>query len=648
MTRIRSVLIVGLLVSFLGGAGAVLAQENGTSNHKYVNFKYDQVEIRILAEDVGRMTGKRFIIGPDVTGKVNVITPEKIHIDDVYPLFVSVLESAGFSLVEQDGTFTVVPLPKSQMRVATIVGAEEEVTGSGIIIKIKALKHISAMEVKRSLDAMVDVEQGSSLSAVPSSNHLLIKDTSVNVRRIEQIIDELDRPGASSSVVVVPLEFASARSLAVQISQVMRGMETTGNVMSRQMRAATGDGLSVPAGFTAVPSEESNSLILIGTPIQLGEAQRTIAQLDVEGTAESGRLHAIGLNYIDAEEAAKNVNDLLTQSSNPELRRSIVVMANVSTQTLLVDASPHDFTRVKELVEQLDQKPKQVLVDVLIAEVTLGDDLDLGVELATIEQPKDGSTTFLGRSRPGDEDDIRNLVNDGMFTQGLSLGVARGTIKLSDDSEIPAIPFLLTALAQEREINIVSNPSLLAEDNQEATVMVVDDIPLLKSEISAGAGTARDIIQEIERRDVGLKLTLTPHINDDNEIQLELNPIIEAIVDEGDPDTPFTPTIARREVNTTVTLEDEETVVISGLIREDRISQVSKVPFLGDMPLLGHLFKKTQERKLRTNLLIFVTPHLVADSEDAARLRRDLEARTDLEGILTNSRRTVEVEVQEP
>ena len=230
-----------------------------------------------------------------------------------------------------------------------------------------------------------------------------------------------------------------------------------------------------------------------------------------------------------------------------------------------------------------------------------------------------------------------SLVTDGMFAQGLSLGVARGMIKLSDDSEIPAIPFLLTALAQEREIKIISNPSLLAEDNQEATVMVVDDIPLLKSEISAGAGTARDIIQEIERRDVGLKLTLTPHINDDNEIQLELNPIIEAIVDEGDPDTPFTPTIARREVNTTVTLENEQTVVISGLIREDRIKQVSKVPFLGDIPLLGHLFKKTQDRKQRTNLLIFVTPHLVSDSEDAEDLRRELEARTNLEGILTNS-----------
>jgi general secretion pathway protein D len=633
----RSVLTIGLLVSTLGAQGAVSAQENGSSNHKYVNFTYDQVEIRILAEDVGRTTGRRLIVGPDVTGKVNVITPEKIHIDDVYPLFVSVLESAGYSVVEQDGTFTVVPLPKTQMRVATIVGVDEEVTGSGIIFKIKELKHISAMEVKRSLDALMDAEQGSSLSPVPSSNHLLIKDTSANVRRIEQIVDELDRPGAASSVVVVPLKHASARSLALQISRVMRGMETTGTIMSRQMRAATSDGLSVPAGFTAVPAEESNSLILIGTPIQLVEAQRTIEQLDVEGTAASGRMHAIGLNYIDADEAAKNLSDLLTQSENPEQPRTIVVQANTSTQTLIVDASPHDFLFVQQLVKRLDQKPKQVLVDVLIAEVTLGDQLDLGVELATIEQPKDGSTTVIGRSRPGEEDGIMKLTTDGLFAQGLSLGVARGTIKLSDDTEVPAIPFLLTALAQEREINIISNPSLLAENNKEATVMVVDDIPLLKSEISAGAGTARDIIQEIERRDVGLKLTLTPHINDDNEIQLELNPVIEAIVDEGDPDTPFTPTIARREVKTTVTLEDEQTVVISGLIREDRIRQVSKVPFLGDMPLLGHLFKKTEDRKQRTNLLIFVTPHLVVDSADADRLRRELETRTELEGILTNS-----------
>ena len=272
----------------------------------------------------------------------------------------------------------------------------------------------------------------------------------------------------------------------------------------------------------------------------------------------------------------------------------------------------------------------------LIAEVSLGDDFDLGVGLSTIEEPRDGSNTLVGRSRPGEEDGIMNLMSNGMLVQGLSLGVAGGTIRLSDDSEAPAIPFLLTALAQDREIKIISNPSLLAEDNQEATVQVVDDIPLLKSEISAGAGTARDIIQEIERREVGLKLTMTPHINDDNEIQLELNPIIEAIVDEGDSDTPFTPTIARREVTTTVTLENEQTVVISGLIREDEINQVSKVPFLGDIPILGHLFRSTSERRQRTNLLIFVTPHLVADKGDADRLRLELEARTDFQGVLTN------------
>ena len=305
MTCIRMTLpAAGLLLATVANHNGLATQESGASNHRFVNFTYEQVEIRILAEDVGRTTGKRFIVGPDVQAKVDVTTPEKVHIDNVYPLFVSVLESSGYSIVDRGGAYAIVPLPKSSMNLATIVGVDEEVSGSGIKIKIRELKHISAMEVKRSLDALVDTEQGSSLSAVPSSNHLLIRDTTANVRRIERILNDLDRPGASSSVLVLPLEHASARSLALQIDQVMRGMETTGAMISRQMRTATSDGLSIPAGFTAVAAEESNTLILVGTPIQLAEAKRTIEKLDVSATGASGRLHAIPLNYIDAEEAA--------------------------------------------------------------------------------------------------------------------------------------------------------------------------------------------------------------------------------------------------------------------------------------------------------------------------------------------------------
>jgi len=255
------------------------------------------------------------------------------------------------------------------------------------------------------------------------------------------------------------------------------------------------------------------------------------------------------------------------------------------------------------------------------------------VEFSTIDVPEKGVTTAIGRSRPGETDAILDLISQGVFPQGLSIGVAHGTVTLLDGTVAPAIPILITALAENRDVKIRSNVPLLAQNNKEAIVSVVDNIPVLTSTIEGGSGTARDVIQNIERIDVGIQLKVTPHVNPDGQILMELNATIEAIVDQSDPNTPFTPTIAKREVKTTVTVPDNRTVVISGLIREDQVQTVSKVPFLGDIPILGALFRRSVDRTQRTNLLILVTPHIVTDLEDADRMREEYERRTQLLGI---------------
>jgi len=295
-----------------------------------------------------------------------------------------------------------------------------------------------------------------------------------------------------------------------------------------------------------------------------------------------------------------------------------------------VDAAPSDFELVRNLIERLDLPPQQVMVEILIAEVSLGKTLDLGVDWATIDAPRQGSTTVIGRSRPGQEDTLRNVL-EGMFPEGLSVGVARGTFTGPNGEILPRVPFLVRALAQNRDVKILSNIPLWAQNNMEASVSVVNNIPILRSTIEGGAGTARDVIQNIERLDVGIQLKVTPYVNPDNEVRMKLNPIIEAIIDDGPSDMRFAPTIARREVDTTVTIPDRATVVLSGMMREDRIRSVSKVPFLGDIPFLGALFRRTIDRNERTNLLIFVTPHIVTDLQAAQELRAQLESRTQID-----------------
>jgi general secretion pathway protein D len=622
-------------------AAAPPGDPSGAPAPGYVDFSYDQVEIRILARTVGMATGRRLVVDESVTGKVTVVTPEPVRVDELYALFLHILESSGYSVVERDGIAHVVKLPESAVRMGSVLGPDDAAEERGIMTKIVKLHHISAVDLRLALQGMVRGSNVGSLAVLGSTNHLLITDTADTIRRIDRIVEELDRPGSSRTTDVVTLAHMDAAELAAQVTSAIQGAEGAGAAYSRQVRQVTEGGGALPASFMAIPSQEGNRVVLVGNPIQVQEARDLITKLDQERPAGTGRLHTHFLNYIDAEEAAEDLNALLEKTAEKDqLRAAIAIEPNVSNNALIVEASPQDFALIKALIQELDQAPQQILVEVLIAEETLGDDLDLGVELSTVDSADEGSTTVVGRSRPGDTDVLVESLSQALFPQGLAVGVVRGEPFTFNGISIPSVPLLITALAESRNVQIRANVPLLAQNNREASIQVVDNVPILESSIEGGSGTARDVIQNIERTDVGIKVTFTPHVNADNEILLDLNPVIEAIVDEGPEDQLFAPTIARREIKTTVTVADGQTVVISGLIRDDVIQIASKVPLLGDIPGLGFFFRRTRDQRQRTNLLVMVTPHLVK-REDAAAIRRDLEERTAM-GAMSNAVRRVD------
>jgi general secretion pathway protein D len=390
-------------------------------------------------------------------------------------------------------------------------------------------------------------------------------------------------------------------------------------------------GAALPTDLVVVPATQANALVVVGAPTLLDEARRVIALMDIEAPSGYGRMNAIFLKYMTAEDAAKTLNALLAKKTDKDVRQPIALEPNTPNNALIVDASPQDFATVKKLVEELDQMPQQVMVEVLIAEVTLNKNLDFGVELSTIELPDDNAVGFVGRSRPGAEDSLMQAVEEGIFPRGLAMGVAKGTYVNAAGVVVPRIPVLVEALAQDRDVKILSSVPLWAQNNTEASVSVVENIPILRSTIEGGSGTARDVIQNIDRVDVGIKLKLTPHVNPNREILMQLNPSIEAILDDGPPGTQFAPTIAKREVSTTVTVPDKATIIISGLMRDDTVKEISKVPFLGDLPVIGWLFRSTRDRQQKTNLLIFVTPHIVTDMKEALAMKKKLEERANID-----------------
>ena len=638
----RRIRTLGTLILAVGFAwlSALAPVRGGELSGTYVNFSFDQADIRLLAKLVGEMTGRRMVIDDNISGKVTVVTPPRIPVEEVYPLFLSILEASGFSVMERDGVSHVVRLPEKGVVAGRVVGAEEEeAVMEGLITKVIRLEHISAIELKKTLEPMVRGGKSGALEAFGPTNHLIITDAAENVRRIEQIIAELDKVGAARVVEFIKLQNASAEDVASQLLEAMRGGETSARAVGKHMDRLAGGTGELPVDVVVVPAPQAKGLVVLGTKVQLGELRRVVQMMDVESDSGYGRLNAIFLKYMPAEEAAKSLNGLLAKTAEKEQRARIAIEPNTPNNALLVDASPQDFEYVRSLVAQLDQVPQQVMVEILIAEVAMGKNLDLGVEWSTIDLPEDGKTTAIGRSRPGEQDDIMNLVKETVFPQGLSVGVARGTYTDASGVLRPRIPVLLRALAQNRDVNILAGIPLRAQNNTEASVSVVENIPILRSTIEGGSGTARDIIQNIDRLDVGIKLKLTPHVNPQREITMQLNPSIEAIVDEGPPDTQFAPSIAKREVSTTVTVPDRSTIIISGLIREDRIRTVRKVPLLGDIPLIGWLFRSTTDSRQRTNLLVFVTPHIVTEEHEVAQVEREIIERSGVNLSVTNALR---------
>ena len=623
-----------LSAAFVLGAGLARtpAQTGGTP---YVNFSFDQVDIRLLVKLVGEMTGKRFVVDDSVSGKVTIVSPPQIPIDEVYPLFLSVLESSGYSVVEQDGVCNVVVLPERGVPAAPVVGAGETSEREGVITKIIRVENISSIELRKMLEPMVRGGKSGALAAFGPTNHLIVTDTSENIKRIEQIIRELDKPGSARVVEFIKLEHAAAEEVAAQLTAAIRGMESADKALSRHIQQVAEGSGSTPGDVVVVPSVGANSLVLVGTSVQLAEIKRIVQMMDVEASSGYGRLNAIFLKYLSAEEAAKSLNALLAKTVDKDKRQRIAIEPSVANNALIVDAAAKDFEFVRSLVGQLDQVPQQVLVEILVAEVNIGKNLDLGVRWQTVDSPKEGESTALGSSSLGETDPLADYVANGVFPQGLAIGIARGTYTDSDGNIIPKLPFLLQALGKDKDVKILSNVPLWAQNNTEASVSVVDNIPILKSTVEGGAGTARDIIQNIERVDVGMKLKFTPHVNPDREITMQLSPSIEAITDKGTAGT-YTPTIAKREVSTTVTVADKSTIVISGLIREDFVKTVYKVPILGDIPILGLLFRSTSDVKQRTNLLIFVTPHIVTDVQEAAKMKDVFINRAALDVSTTN------------
>jgi general secretion pathway protein D len=573
-----------------------------------VTLNLKDADINALIGTVAEVTGKNFIVDPRVKGKVTVISSRAMNADEVYQVFLSILKVHGFAVVPSGEVMKIVPDVSAKQDSIPNVSDETPGRGDEMVTRVIQVDNVAAAQLVPILRPLVP-QQGH-LAAYPETNVLIISDRAENVARLVDIIRRVDKV-SDSEVEVIRLEHASA-------AEVVRIL----NAISRSQPAA-GKGPGAGAQ-TLVADERTNSVLLGGDRADRLRLRAIISHLDTP-LERDGNTKVIYLKYARAADIVETLRGVgKTQGEEAQaktaataIEKQLDIQADEATNSLVITAPPALMRSLESVIRQLDIRRAQVLVDAIIAEVSERKVRELGVQWVVFD--RSAQTSPIGGTNFNNVG--TNLVDiaQGVINQelvGLTPGLAFGVGKLGSDTLNFAA--VLQALAGDGDTNILSTPSLLTLDNEEAEIIVGQNVPFVTGSFTstgAAAGSV-DPFQTIQREDVGITLRIKPQINEGNAMVMAVEQEVSSISSSGQASDIITD---KRSIKTNILAEDGQVIVLGGLI-EDRVRESEqKVPFLGDLPLLGYLFRAKQTNKDKVNLMVFIHPTILRDAGTADR-----------------------------
>ena len=597
------VLVSTLLVSPAFAAGS-----------KGVVLNFNEVDISTMVKFISDLTGKNFILDERVKGKISVYSPSKLSTEEAYNVFMSVLELKGFTVVQSGRVAKIVPSSSARQSGFRLLpeGAQAPVNESYVAQVIK-LEYITAQEAQTFLQPMISKD--GHISAFGPGNLLLMVDSAINIRKLHGLLQTIDTERTREGLEIIFLKNASAESVATTVRGWLSGSE--GKPGAPPATAGGGSTTSVLA------DQRLNALLIFGNETTKTAIRDLVAKLDVTPPEASSKVNVYYLENTDATEMAKVLEGVVKGISAPATGQSgaaapqtspfesgkVTITPDKASNSLVIMASPTDYNNLVQVVKKLDRRSKQVFVQVLIAEVSLDKSNELGMQLG-----------LIGGGSPNS-----NLTVAGMFDPLSSLTdlgdtiTSLGTLAPDLTASPINITAVLKALNKNDLVNVLSTPNILTSDNKEAEIFVGENVPFGgSSTITSGYSST-----SVERKDVGISLKLKAQISEGDYIRLDINQEISDVsgsVTVGAGSNELTTT--KRSAKTNVVVKDNETVVIGGLIKDREQDIVSKVPFLGDIPLLGWLFKTKSKVRKKTNLMILLTPHIVKDAADLAEMTR--------------------------
>jgi general secretion pathway protein D len=603
MKQIAELLLTTLL--WLTLAGKVMADT--------VTLNLKDADISALISTVAEVTDRNFIIDPRVKGKVTVVSTRPMDSDEVYQVFLSILKVHGFAAVPSGEVIKIVPDVNAKQDGIPTIGDESAVRGDEMVTRVVGVDNVAAAQLVPILRPLVP-QQGH-LAAYPATNVLIISDRAGNVDRLVSIIRRIDQV-SDSEIEVIPLQHASA----TEVVRVLTSLERAAP------GGAAGKGTAAAGGPVLVADERTNSVLLGGDRADRLRLRAIISHLDTP-LETGGNTDVIYLKYAEATEIVDvlmgvgKVEERGTAGGKaaaaPSSRGEFDIQADEATNALVITAPPDIMRTLKRVIDQLDVRRAQVLVDAVIAEVGVDTSRELGVQwiISGINNGT-GPIGLINFTNTGTQlTDIANALigaREGVQIPTPNANVSLGAGRIDSDKDVN-FAGLMNALASDADTNILSTPTLVTLDNEEAEIIIGENVPFITGSFtSTGAGdSATNPFQTINREDVGLTLKIKPQINEGDAMKLnieqEISSIADSVVGASDLIT------NKRSIKTTVMVDDGDVVVLGGLIEEQINESVQKVPLLGDIPLVGYLFRSTGADVRKQNLMVFIHPVILRD-----------------------------------
>ncbi len=656
-----------------------------------VNIDFREAELNDVVMWISALTGRNFIIADTINAskKITIISPQPVSIGEAYRAFIAALNMNGLTIVPFGRFLKIVEAGGAERQTLEPSDSMSSIPADDrMVTHIHQLQHVSISTVQSVLDALKT--DSASLIPYEPTNTLIITETGSNLRRLLSVLERLDVPSGQEQINIYQVQYAAAEDLKTVLLEIFEQDENAPQPQAERPRRrsrrrsdeAEADAAAEDGGVTAVAVSEiiaddrTNQLIIIANERSYEQILEIIGHLDVPIPGE-GQIHVLFLENADATELASTLQSL-TQSveeqreeTNVSLARGdsddsgapqaaitatfsgdISITADEATNSLVVVASLRDFLALRNVVGQLDRRRQQVYVEAVIMEVSLNRQNQFGIALNGGYLPSIGGeeVPIFGATTVGS---LSSVILDPSSLMGLGVGLRGPAIEGTAEAlglpvDLPSFGAVLQALQTDNDVNVLSTPHILTMDNEEAEIVVGENIPFI-SGISGGLGGLGSLggldieglagglggfgggfgggfpSVAVQRQDVALTLRITPQINESNFVRLEIE---EQVEDVQSIDPVLGPRTTTRQARTTVVVQDQQTIVIGGLMRDSVVRDENKIPVLGDIPIIGRLFRNTQTRNTKTNLLLLLTPYIIRDTVDfQAIFRRKMEER---------------------